>query len=98
MYTADRSDRLHRFAQMRLVQTLLVLVALAAFAVLGFLAVHVWSADSAALEYLRQDLAYGWLLIQTAPLIGIACGFALLCAFGGLWSIARLKRRQRTAD
>ncbi len=97
MYTASGFDCRCRFASMRLLQILLMLVALAACTVLGFLAIHVWSADAAAIEYLRQDLAYGWLLIQMAPLMGIACVAAVACAIAGLLLIARTKRRQRMA-
>jgi hypothetical protein len=70
---------------------MLVLVALAACTVLGFLIIHVWTADAAAIEYLRRDFAYGWLLLQAAPLIGIGCGFALTCALGGLVLVARYR-------
>jgi hypothetical protein len=98
MYTASGFDFRCRFASMRLLQILLVLVALAACTMLGFLAIHVWSADAAAIEYLRQDLAYGWLLIQAAPLIGVACILALACAVAGLVAVARLRRRQYLAQ
>ena len=74
---------------MRLLQMLLVVVALAASSVLGWLALHVLLADAAAVQHLRQDLAYGWLLIQAAPLVALACVLAMACALGGLVLIAR---------
>lgn len=77
---------------LRLLQLLLVLILLAAATVLGLLVVHVWWADFASLEYLRRDVAYGWLLIQAAPLIGIACGIALAGALGGLLLLGRHAR------
>lgn len=82
---------------MRLLQIPLVLVALAASGVLGWLALHVWSADAADIEHLRRDLVYGWLLIQAAPLIALACVFALVCAVGGLWLVARHRGANRRA-
>ena len=74
---------------MRALQMLLVLIALCAGTVLALLTLHVWLADFAALEYLRRDVSYGWLLIQAAPLIGIACGLAIVCAIGGLLLMRR---------
>ena len=78
---------------MRALQILLGFVALTACTVLGFLIIHVWTADAAAIEYLRRDLPYGWLLIQSAPLIGIGCGVALACALRGLVLVARYRRQ-----
>jgi len=74
---------------MRVLQILLILCALGACIVLGLLAAHIWWADPAAIEYLRRDLAYGWLLIQAAPLIGLACIVVLCFAITGLLLIAR---------
>jgi Flp pilus assembly protein CpaB len=74
---------------MRLLEILLVLVALSASGVLGWLALHVWSADASDIEHLRRDLAYGWLLIQAAPVIALACVLAVVCALGALVFIAR---------
>jgi hypothetical protein len=57
-----------------------IVAALGAAAVLVLLYLAVWAAEPAALEHLRRDVAYGWLLIQTAPLIGIGCGLTLCAA------------------
>jgi len=78
--------------QMRALQILLMLVALGACVVLGLLAASVWWADPAAVEHLRRDVAYGWLLIQAAPLIGVTCILVLCCAITGLLLIARQHR------